>query len=309
MGLMGKTVKLLDKLPPYPLTARMSEHLKGLLITLAGVICILPDSIMARLIEADPMTISFWRATLTGSVTGLGVLLVMGPGAFRRVIALGPRAWIFGLSNGLAGPLFVTAVNNTSVANVVIIVAALPIFTALMAWASLGERITRRMGATIAVVMLGLLVVAYGSGETEGAHWSGDLLALSAALVFALGLTQARHLRASTLLPAIPLGHLTTALGLLAFAAPLSVPPSSYAYVALHGGVFIVGSSVLISTGPRYLPPAEVALLLLLESVLTPFLAWGVLGEPPGIYTAIGGAIVLGALVVSNAVLLRKQRG
>jgi drug/metabolite transporter (DMT)-like permease len=286
----------------------MSEHLKGLLITLAGVICIIPDSIMARLIEADPMTISFWRASLTGSVTGLGVLIFMGTGAFRKVIALGPRAWIFGLANGISGPLFVSAVNHTSVANVVIIVAALPIFTALMAWASLGERISRRMGATIAAVAVGLAIVAYGSGETEGAHWQGDALALMAALTYAVGLTQARHLRASTLLPAIPLGHLATALGLIAFAAPLSVPATSYTYVLLHGGVFIVGSSVLISMGPRYLPPAEVALLLLLESALAPFLAWAVLDEPPGIYTVMGGAIILGALLVSNLIALKRHK-
>ncbi|MEJ2023242.1 MAG: DMT family transporter [Maritimibacter sp.] len=241
----------------------MSEHLKGLLITLAGVICIIPDSIMARLIEADPMTISFWRASLTGSVTGLGVLIFMGTGAFRKVIALGPRAWIFGLANGISGPLFVSAVNHTSVANVVIIVAALPIFTALMAWASLGERISRRMGTTIMAVAVGLAIVAYGSGETEGAHWQGDALALMAALTYAVGLTQARHLRASTLLPAIPLG---------------------------------------------YLPPAEVALLLLLESALAPFLAWAVLDEPPGIYTVMGGAIILGALLVSNLIALKRHK-
>ncbi len=78
--------------------------------------------------------------------------------------------------------------------------------------------------------------------------------------------------------------------------------------VAVHGGFFIVMSMTLLSIGPRYIASAEVALLVLLESVLAPLLVWAVLGEFPGEWVLAGGAVVLGALLVSNLVVLRRRR-
>jgi drug/metabolite transporter (DMT)-like permease len=60
--------------------------------------------------------------------------------------------------------------------------------------------------------------------------------------------------------------------------------------------------------GPRYLSSAEVALLILLESVLAPLLVWAVVGEDPGIWAIFGGAVVIGALLVSNLIALRRSR-
>jgi drug/metabolite transporter (DMT)-like permease len=71
---------------------------------------------------------------------------------------------------------------------------------------------------------------------------------------------------------------------------------------------FILCSSVLLAIGPRYITSAEVGLLILMESVLAPLLAWLVVGENPGPYALIGGSIVVGALAVSNLWLLRRQR-
>ena len=64
----------------------------------------------------------------------------------------------------------------------------------------------------------------------------------------------------------------------------------------------------MLAIGPRYITSAEVGLLVLLESVLAPLLAWAVIAEYPGAYTLIGGAIVIGTLFVSNMMLLSRQR-
>ncbi len=76
--------------------------------------------------------------------------------------------------------------------------------------------------------------------------------------------------------------------------------------VALHGSL-ILGSSVLLAIGPRYITSAEVGLLVLLESALAPLLAWAVVNEDPGPYALAGGAIVIGALLVSNLIALRRE--
>ncbi|WP_281843398.1 DMT family transporter [Sinisalibacter aestuarii] len=286
----------------------MTDHVKGLLITTLGVLFILPDSLMVRLIATDGVTVAFWKALTTAAVIGLGVTVLDGPGAFGRVMRLGWQAWVYAGAVGASGAGFVIAVSLTSVANVVFIVAAMPVFAAIFSWAFLGERVGGRMLATMVAVGAGLAVIAYGSGETEGAHWSGDVLALAVAACFAGGLTAARSLRPASLVPAIPVGYGAAALVLVFFSAPLSVPADDWIWVALHGGVFIVGSTVFITMGPRWLPSAEVALLILLESVFAPLLAWAVVGEDPGRWAMIGGAIVIGALFVSNLAALTKRR-
>ena len=78
---------------------------------------------------------------------------------------------------------------------------------------------------------------------------------------------------------------------------------------AIQSGFFIVVSSALLALGPRYISSAEVGLLILLESVLAPLLAWMVIDEHPGHWALLGGLVVISALGISNAlVLLRKKR-
>ncbi|MEC7764499.1 MAG: DMT family transporter [Pseudomonadota bacterium] len=286
----------------------MSDHLKGLLITFTGVLFILPDSLFVRLIDTDGMTVAFWKALLIGLVLGLGLLVTRGPSAYRETFAQGPLVWAYAACSGASGALFVIAVAYTSIANVVFIVAAIPLASALISRIALGERITRRTALTMAVVPIGIGFIAYGSGETEGASLKGDLIAMCIVIVFSVGLTIARKLRPVSVVPAIPAGMFGVALVLLPFAAPLSVPADDWIWVALHGGFFVTISTALLAIGPRYLPSAEVALLILVESVLAPILAWIVIGENPGIWAVIGGTVVIGALAVSNAIALVRGR-
>ena len=155
---------------------------------------------------------------------------------------------------------------------------------------------------------VGSALIAFGSGETEGASLKGDLIAVGIVIVFSIGLTVARKLRPVSVVPAIPAGMLGAALVLFPFATPLSVPADDWIWVALHGGFFVTVSTALLATGPRFLPSAEVALLLLVESVLAPVLAWVVVGEDPGKWALIGGAVVIGALAVSNGIALVQGR-
>lgn len=287
----------------------MTDHSRGLAITVLGVLFVVPDSLFIRLIEADALSIAFWRSLLSGLVIGLFVLGRERAGALRALSRMGGHGLVYALFLGASGVLFVLAVSLTSVANVVFIIAAMPVFAALFSRVFLGERLSRRTAFTILAVAAGLGVIAYGSGATEGASLAGDLVALCVAGSFAAALTTARRLRHMSMVPAVPLANLGAALALWPFVDPLAVPSAQWGLVALHGGVFIALSTVLLALGPRYLPSAEVALLILLESVLAPLLVWAVLGEDPGPWALAGGALVIGALFVSNLVLILRRRG
>lgn len=285
----------------------MTDHAKGLLITFFGVLFVVPDSIFARIIDAEPLAIAFWRLFLAGGVTAIWILLRRGVAPFAAVLRTGRYGLIYMAGVGGSGVLFILAVSMTSVANVVFIIASLPVFAATFSRIFLGEPLSPRMALTMIAVLPGLAVIAYGSGETANASLKGDLLAFGVSALFAAGLTAARHVRTTSMVPGVAMGYLLASLIIAPLALPFSVPVSETPLILGHAG-FILFSSVLIAIGPRYITSAEVGLLILLESVLAPILAWAVIGEDPGIYTLVGGAIVIGALAVSNVILLRRSR-
>ncbi|MCM2563109.1 DMT family transporter [Lutimaribacter sp. EGI FJ00015] len=285
----------------------MSDQLKGLTITALGVLMVVPDSLFVRLIEADALVIAFWRNMIAGVLLVVGVLVWQGTRPYRALPGTGIYGVIYAVAVGCAGIMFPLAISLTSVANVVFTLAAMPVFAAIYSRIFLGESISRRMVLTMLAVAVGLSLLAYGSGETEGAHWTGDLTALGVAALFAAGLTAARKVRSVSMVAMVPVGYIGGSLLLWPFIAPLSIPDGQWHFAIFHG-VFIAGSSIGLALGPRYIPSAEVGLLILLESVLAPLLAWAVVGEDPGAYALLGGAVVIGALAVSNAVALSRRR-
>jgi len=285
----------------------MSEHLKGLLITALGVLFVVPDSLFVRLIEGDAASIAFWRGITAGGVILLGVLAMNGLRGFAEVARTGRPGLIYTVLIGATAPGFVFAVSLTSVANVVFILASMPVFAAIFSRVFLKEPISRRMILTMLGVFAGLAVIAWGSGETHGAHWSGDLVALGVSASFAAAMTAARQLRAVSMIPAIPVAMIGASLVIWPLAQPLAVWSLNWPLILAHGA-FISVSTCLLTLGPRYIASAEVALLILLESVLAPLLVWVVIGEDPGGWTIVGGAVVIGALFVSNLWALIYQR-
>ncbi len=285
----------------------MGDHLKGLAITMLGVLLVVPDSLFVRLIEAEPMVTAFWRG-LTAGLFVLAVLLAFqGLRGFRAVLGTGRPGLIYTVLIGTTAPAFVLAVTNTSVANVVFIFASMPVFAAVFSRLFLGEPIRLRMVVTMAAVILGLAIIAYGSGESQLASWKGDIWALYVSAAFAAALTAVRSVRATSMIPAIPCAYIGAALVVAPFVAPFEAFETQWLLFLGHGA-FIGAASCLLAIGPRYISSAEVSLLILLESVLAPALVWVVVGEDPGGWALAGGAVVVGALLISNLYLLAKQR-
>ena len=285
----------------------MNDHLKGILITALGVLCVVPDSLFVRVIDAAPMTTAFGRAFMSGATVLVFLLAFQGLEPFRRLFRAGRPALLFTVLLGSTAPGFVLAIANTSVANVVFIFAATPVFAAAFSRIFLGEPISRRMIVTMAVVFAGLGIIAYGSGENDIASWKGDLFAVYVSCVFAGTLTVARSVKETPMAPAIPFAYLGAAVLMAPFAEPTQVFQSDLPTFLIYG-IFMGAGSCLLSLGPRYIPSAEVSLLILLESVLAPILVWAWIGENPGKWALLGGVVVIGALIVSNMVSLRNSR-
>jgi len=282
----------------------MSDHLKGLLITLAGIIVLSPDSLLVRIIDTDQWTLLFWR----GIVSGLGIAL-LSAGFHRRntLIAFRRVGWpgILLASVFTASTIFfITALHYTSVANTLILAGTAPVFAALLSRIVLAEHVHVRTWITMIVVMGAVALIVSGSFGS-GSVW-GDVSALACAVMMAGTFVITRRSKGHDMTPAMALSGFFTASVVLPLASPFSID-SEVAMLLLGLGILIAVAFALLTIGPRYIPAPEVSMMMPLETVFGTFLVWLALGEVPGIHAVIGGIIVILALAIHSASTLRNQ--
>lgn len=285
----------------------LSPHAKGVIVTGLGVLVVSPDGLLARLIQTDLWTMIFWRALFLG--IGLAVVVaVLFRGEFlARYRAIGwPGLWM-ALSHVIGMTAFMTAVTTTSVANTLLILATTPLFAALISWVTMREAMPLRTWLAIGLVAIGIAVISSG-GDVNNASLTGDLAALLGAFMLGLGFTITRRYRDRSMIPALSLGGFFSALIIFPLATPVAVSVVDVGYLLLMGLFMLPLGMTMMYFGPRYVPAAEVGLMMLLESVVGPFWVWWALGENPGVRTFIGGGIILSALVVNLLWALNMQR-
>ena len=294
----------------FALPSRLAEHQKGLLLTTLGVLVLSPDSLLVRLAGLEPFTLLVWR----GALQALGILAILAllyPGqVMAQIRAIGRCGLLLAAVFTGSTLFFILALYHTAVADVLIIVAAAPLAAAVLSRSFLGEAVPFRTWVAITLTLLGIgLLVLEDLGS--GSLW-GDFSAFCCALCIGASLTITRHGRAVSMVPAMSLaGTLTAllALPLALFLEPGSLVPAGpqLVYVLLMGLFVAPVSFALITAGPRYLPAAEVGLLMLLETVLGPLWVWLIIGEYPGDLALIGGGIVVLTLA-GHALAGNRQR-
>lgn len=283
----------------------MSNHARGLFLTATGVVLLSPDALLLRLVTVDPWTVLFWRGLGMFAVLGLLTLWRDGNGALRLFRVGLPLGLLIPVSFALCQTAFVQAIALTNAANVLVIISAAPLLAAFLSRLLLGERLAPRTAVAIAVGMLGVVVTVWGGLGGGGAL--GDLVALFVPLSIAVALTVTRLIRIENAWPYYALsGPLTAAIAWPA-AAPLAPAGLDVLWIGLIVLVVSPLSFAMVSIGPRYLPSAEVSLILLLETVLGPIWVWLGVGEVPTLGAWIGGAILLITLAAHSLASRRKE--
>ena len=285
----------------------LSMHAKGLLITATGVLIISPDGLLTHLIQTDHWNMIFWRSIFLSLAMWLAVSLFHPNRVVQQYRTLwGPGLLMIGIySFGTIS--FVFAITHTSVANTLIILSSTPLFAALISRVFLQEKIELRTLVAIVLVAAGITVIALGSASADDGL-IGDLAAVLGSFFLACGLTFVRRFPAVSTFPAISCSGLLSALLVLPMATPLAISQADFGYLMVMG-LYVVGiGTALLYIGPRYIPSAEVGLLLLLESILGPVWVWLMYSEPLSSHTLAGGAIVLSTLAINTVWALRFSR-
>lgn len=284
----------------------MGARRTGLALTTLGVLAVVPDSLVLRLVTLDFASFMALRALLASGALALGLLLLEGRAVLRAVAAPGRAGLLYAALFSASTFAFMGALWLTTVANALFIVSTAPVFAALVSRFVLGEPVGPRVVWTIVFCLLGIGIIATGAREGGRASLAGDALALCAATTLAAAFVTARAARPRSMVPAGALAHLLTAAVALPFASLSGATAGDWGLMLLLGLVFIPAGTALLALGPRYISAPEVSLLLLLEAVLAPLLVWIAVGEAPGGRALAGGAVVLMTLLVSNLVALRR---
>jgi len=277
----------------------MTQHLKGLLITTLGVLILSPDALLVRLANADTWSILFWRGLLFAFGISLVIFATYGQTALRQFIKIGKAGIILGLLFGLSTIFFVTAIQYTSIANALVIISTSPVFAALISWLFLKEK-TRFITWLTMFIIIGAMLMIMADSYHSGGFW-GDMSALITSLFLAINFSITRRAKHINMVPAMAIAGLITTLiagfMILLTSSPLLLPPTAIPYVLGMGLVTTLAFS-LITLGPRYMPAAEVGMIMPLETVFGAYLGWLFLQEMPSVSVMTGGTIILTALVL-----------
>ncbi len=259
--------------------------------------------------HAQAFEITFWRSAF--SLLALLVILPLwqGRALWAGLRSGGAMLWVSGLCWAVMFTAFMIALTLTSTANVLVTLAAGPLFTALVARVFIGHRLPARTWGAIGAAGLGIGTM-YAAKLGEG-EWLGTLVALAVPVAGAINWTLVQRGRGVgrqvDLVPAVLIGAAVSAAVTLPFAWPLQASTHDIALLAALGAFQLAVPCVLAVISAGVLAAAEVSLLALLEVIFGIALAWLGAGEVPLTEVLIGGAVVIGALL-ANELLAWKGR-
>jgi drug/metabolite transporter (DMT)-like permease len=274
------------------------------------VLLVSPDALLIKDTEVDVSTFVFWRGLLLGILLLLVALARYRRHLPRAIRACGPAAWWCPLAFAASAWAFVIATRLTAAGNVLVMMTLTPLVAGLIGWVVFGQRIRRQTWVVIAICVAGAGLMAAGEiGQ-------GSLLGLAVALVvpaaIAVNTTVASaqkgaRSRGVDTTVILPLGCLAMLVPAIVLGGAQMPSPEDLNRLLLLA-VFLSGAYFLIQTGARYLPGAEVSLVMLLETLIGALLVWWWLGETPPPLAFVGGGMIVAAMLISGLRDLYRQR-
>ena len=256
--------------------------------------------------EANEWQYLFVRG-LSAALVSILIILGMGRNPFRSVVEAGSAQIVAGLVMGGLFTLYCVALSRVTAAFVLLIQSTSPFYAAIFARFFLKESLTRDTGIAMFVSLVGVLVMV--GGGLEG----GDTVGIIVSIVLSVALGGYTVLVRSSPArdPGVPtvVGGTASALvaGVVAgFGPGLEMSGNDIFMGFIGGGILIGAFTPFWNYAHRFVPSADISLLLISEIVAAPLWVWIWVDETPRTETLVGGAICLSAVVWLT---LRSSRG
>lgn len=282
-----------------------SNHSKGLLLTAVGGLVLTVDIPLIRLADGNA-----WSILMLRTGTTLVATLVIWT-VWRAITSDVPKllpgraGLVVATLYGLGSIAFISAVYNTSTANLVFILAFNSMFAALLSWVFLKERPKTGTLIAMGVMLIGVLIIVRDSIGTGNLF--GDMLAVCSALLIASAITISRASGKDMGFTAL-VGALFPLLVAVFFVSKTGYRVEAPWWIIFNGAVITPIAFFCLANGPKYISGPEVAMFYLLETVLAPVWVWLVFSEVPSRSSLIGGTILIVTLLCHSLWQLSEGR-
>ena len=283
----------------------LSDQKKGSLMAFIAVMFITPDSLFIRLSNVETWSLVFYRGIIPFGLVFVGMLLIYKLKFFDLLRSNGYYGCAYVLTFSVTNVAFVVSIQNTNVANTLIMIATAPMLSAILGSLFLKENPDKKTWIAIFITFFAALYIFYDSIKLG--NFFGDILGFVAAMGLAVGAVIIRSAKKLNLVPSAVVGKLIIALFAIFFVKDYSLNNNDIYIVPLMCVMCVAIPFVLVTIAPRFITAAEVNLFFLLETIIGPIWVWLVINEQPSQETIIGGAIIVITIATHSFLKLKKS--
>ena len=283
----------------------LTDQKKGSLMAFVAVMFITPDSLFIRLSNVETWSLVFYRGIIPFVLVFIGMLLIYRLKFFNLLRSNGYYGFAYVLTFSVTNIAFVVSIQNTNVANTLIMIATAPMLSAILGSFFLRENPDKKTWVAIFITFFAALYIFYDSIKLG--NFFGDILGFVAAMGLAVGAVIIRSAKKLNLVPSAVVGKLVIALFAMLFVKDYSLNDNDIYIVPLMCVMCVAIPFVLVTIAPRFITAAEVNLFFLLETIIGPIWVWLIIKEQPTPETIVGGAIIVLTIATHSFLKLKKS--
>ena len=283
----------------------LSDQQKGSLLAFVAVMFITPDSLFIRLSSIDTWGLVFYRGIIPFVTVFFGMLLIYKLNFFKILINSGYQGIIYIGAFSITNITFVVSIQNTNVANTLVMIATAPMISAILSTFFLRELPDKKTWISIIITFFAIIYIFFDSLKLGSFY--GDLLGFITAIGLAVGAVTIRSAKSKNLVPAAVVGKLFVAVFSLLFIESFILNEKDLILVPLMCILCVAIPFVLVTIAPRFIPAAEVNLFFLLETIIGPIWVWLIIKEQPSIETLVGGFVIIATIAIHSFLKLKNS--
>ncbi len=282
------------------------KNLPGPFLVFLGAVSLSFGGLIVKSFEGATLwQILFWRSFFFSITVLVFLIITYKKKLFNSFYLSGLPGFIAGviLSLGFCG--YVVAMYSTTVANTNFIISLQILFLAVFGYFFLKEKISPITLFSIILAMAGVLIMV-GNSLTPG-ELTGNLAAFSMPITFAILIIVVRKYPSIDMVPAQFVAGICCCI--IGYILSNKIMISYHdIFLGFLAGFFQIGFGfIFITIGARTTPSAMVGVIMLSESVLGPLWAFLFVSERPSIFSLIGGATILLAVLIQFYTLMKKS--
>ena len=283
----------------------LTDQQKGSLLAFVAVMFITPDSLFIRLSNIDTWGLVFYRGIIPFFTVFLGMLLIYRLNFFKMLFSSGYHGLVYIGTFSITNITFVVSIQNTNVANTLVMIATAPMLSAILGAIFLKEPPDKKTWISIIVTFLAIIYIFFDSIKLGNIY--GDILGFVTAIGLAVGAVTIRSAKSKNLVPAAVIGKLFVATFALFFIESFVLENKDLIIVPLMCVLCVAIPFVLVTIAPRFIPAPEVNLFFLLETIIGPIWVWLIIKEQPSIETLQGGVVIILTIAIHSFLKLKKS--